>query len=177
MCDLLACSNFLSFLHCFLCLSSLLTMAVLQAFLSHIYFSSVSLLFRLLVTGISRFWVWAKCARDLSRLHLWGYHSAETSSENYFFLILFFLFFCFELFVQWLEWTECGFSAEIRVWAFLGFWVFLGVGGGGTVASRCTVIILRSIVLPTYSVQVTLYSLTKELEFWFLDVTTFVSQF
>ncbi len=74
--------------------------------------------------GIRKFWVWAKCARDLSRLHLWGDHSAETSSENYFFLILFFLFFCLELFVQWLEWTECRFSAEIRVWAFLGFWAF-----------------------------------------------------
>ncbi len=63
--------------------------------------------------GISKFWVSAKCARDLSRLHLWGDHSAENSSKNYFFLILFFLFFCFELFVQWLEWTECGFSEKL----------------------------------------------------------------
>ncbi len=50
-----ACSTFLSFLHCFLCLSSLLTMAVLQAFVSHIYFSSVSLFFRLLVTVSANF--------------------------------------------------------------------------------------------------------------------------
>ncbi len=66
----------------------------------HFFRISISLLSRFSFVCLSRYQQilgMSKVCQDLSRLHLWGDHSAETSSENYFFLILFFLFFCLEL--------------------------------------------------------------------------------